>query len=156
MLKPAELSPGHTLLARLSGSWELEGDWYLLPGQGPTPISGQMVNSAIYNGLFIESRVSLNAVEASRVIYGFDQAEERYMAFAINALSARSDLESGCYDAEGDALCFTGTEPVGADRRLLRFQRLMTFVTANAVDMEISYPDYPPEKRLGMCIRMRR
>ncbi|MCB1703555.1 MAG: DUF1579 family protein [Halioglobus sp.] len=144
----------HSLLSRLTGSWQVEGEWYLRPGQ-PLPLGGTMRNRGILGGHFIESSSFYDGVEKSRAIYGYDPDEGHFMVFAINAIAARYDIEHGHYDAASDALRFSGVEHVGPQRLSVRFERSITFLPGQGFDLTICYPDFKPERRLGMALRMR-
>ena len=144
----------HLILARLSGIWLVEGEWYLNPKE-PAALGGNMLNQGILGGHFIESSSIFDGEEKSRVIYGFDPEDGRYFAFAINGLAARYDLEHGYYDDATDSLRFSCTEYVGAKRIPVKFERTISFLPTSGFNMEITYPEFEPDRRLGMALRMR-
>ena len=145
----------HDVLTRLVGEWDIAGEWYLIPGQ-PLAAHGRMVNQGILGGHFIESRSYFDNVEKSRVIYGFDPEENRFMAFAVSAIAARCDLEHGQYDCATDTLRFSCIEHVGPERLAVRFERTLSLLTNDTLRMRITYPDFEPERQLGMELRMQR
>lgn len=155
LMKAFAPTPEHRILARLSGSWQVEGEWHLQPGQA-LPLGGTMMNREILGGHFIESSSFYDGIEKSRAIYGYDPDDGRFMAFAINAIAARYDLEHGHYDNDADVLCFSGVEHVGPKRLAVRFEREIAFIPGRGFDLKITYPDFEPDRRLGMALRMRR
>ncbi|MEZ5504359.1 MAG: DUF1579 family protein [Halioglobus sp.] len=148
-------APEHQTLTRLVGTWEIAGEWHLEPGHA-TPISGHMVNRGILGGHFIESSSFFEGEERSRVIYGYDPEDIRFTAFAISAIAPRCDLEHGHFDARTHELKFSCVEHIGAARIPVRFERTIEFLSADAFEMRITYPDFEPDKRLGMALCMRR
>ncbi len=145
----------HKTLARLNGDWQINGEWHLVPGS-PTIITGQMENRGILGGHFIESRSFFEGIERSRVIYGYDPEDGRFMAFAISALAARCDLEHGQYNMEADILRFSCVEYVGSQQIPVQFERTLSFLSEDAFDLRITYPEREADQRLGMELRMRR
>jgi hypothetical protein len=155
LMNTVRRSPEHDVLTRLVGEWDFTGEWYLIPGK-PVVAQGRMVNRGILGGHFVESRSYFDDVEKSRVIYGFDPEEARFMAFAISAIAARCDLEHGQYDNATDTLRFNCIEYVGAERLAVRFERTVSLLTSDNLRMRITYPDFEPERQLGMELRMQR
>lgn len=143
----------HRTLARLQGDWAVVGEWYLNP-DSPTPVTGTLRNRGILGGHFIESSAWFEGIEKSRVIYSYDPDEDRFTAFAISALTPRYDLEHGHYDPAADALCFSCVEFAGPERQAVRFERTLSFLPGGGLTMQITYPDFAPERRLGMALRM--
>lgn len=157
LLKPVEPVAEHRLLGRLIGEWDITGEWFVMPGQPPLPVVGHMVNSAVFAGHYVESRTYFaEGLEGSRVIYGFDPDDGRFVAFAINAITARSDVEYGHYREARDELRFEGHEPVGPQRRMMRFERSIVFHADDAFDLVIYHPEFEADRQVGIALRMRR
>ena len=147
-------TPEHRTLTRLNGDWTIEGEWRVDSGQ-PVRVGGRMINRGVLGGHFIESICVFEGQEKSRVIYGYDPDEGRFFAFAINAVAAGLDLEYGQYDESADALRFNCVEHVGAKRIPVRFERTISFLAPQGFNLRITYPDFEPDRRLGMELRMR-
>lgn len=145
----------HRTLARLQGDWLCEGEIYLSPEQ-PSLVHARMVNRVILGGLYIESSTMHETSEASRVIYGYDPDDGRFVAFAINARNPRSDIEYGHYDNKADELRFSCVEYVGVKRQAVRFERIIAFLSENEFTMHIIYPELEPHRQVGMAVRVRR
>ncbi|MCB1686967.1 MAG: DUF1579 family protein [Halioglobus sp.] len=154
-MKPYLPLDEHRTLARLTGDWAFEGEFYITPGH-PTPAVGRLVNRGILGGHFIESSTLSEGVEVARVIYGYNAEDGQFLAFAINATTSRYDLELGQFDSEADELRFSCVEYIGPQRLAINFERTLSFLSVDAVDMRITYPDFEPDRQLGVEMRMRR
>ena len=146
----------HRTLMRLLGVWQVHGEWHVLPGQTPVAFTARMINTGILGGHYVESRTLYDDQEGSRVIYGFDPDEQRFIAFAINAITSRSDVEYGRYEQSADALFFEGVEPVGPKRRPMRFERVLRYIADDELHLEILHPEMEEGKQLGMALRLMR
>lgn len=144
-------------LHRLAGVWRGEGTWGLGGRDAPpVPIELITTNSVTLGGRVVDS-VSTQAGEVgSQVLYGWDESEQRYYAFAVNSMTSGYDLELGRWDPEHDRFVFTCTEYVGPRREAIPFRRTLTFVP-EGYDLTIDYPDHEHDRRVGeMHLRMRR
>lgn len=155
LMKYVAHSPEHHLLTRLIGEWEIAGEWYLMPGE-TTLVQGRTVNRGILGGHFIESISYFDDEEKSRAIYGFDPEDDCFMVFAISALATRCDLEYGHYDKSTNTLRFNCIEYAGPQRTPIKFERTLLLQTNNAYTMRVTYPEFEPERQLGMELRMQR
>jgi hypothetical protein len=155
LTKPITPLPQHRILARLNGEWKFESDWYFDP---PTAVAvtGLMLNTGIMGGHFVESRFFYDDCEISRVTFGFDPAFNHFTAFGITPGSARTEMEYGHYDREANALRFSCEEFAGKNNQPILVQRTILFISRQAINMQIDYPEREPEKRLGALFRLRR
>jgi len=156
LTKAYEPTAQHEVLKQLVGEWDMSGDWHILEGEPPRPLSARVVNSSVFTGQLVESKSFLDNDEGSRAIYGYDPDVKEYYAFAVNSMSPRYDVETGVYDAEAKELRFTCVEHVGPQRIAVTFHRTLTFISPDRYDLVIVYPERKPEHQLGMHLKYQR
>lgn len=99
--KPGE---HHGHLAMLAGTWKVEGQMWMAPGQDPVPLEGLMKNTMIMDGRYLETRYTstfMGEPFEGRGIDAYDNGEGMYVATWIDTMSTMIGTYHGTCENDG-------------------------------------------------------
>jgi hypothetical protein len=155
-MQAAQPGPQHESLARFAGRWRAEVKIWMGPGE-PMVSTGVMTNTMVLGGRFLEqSYADDSGMFEGRGFWGYNNVDECYEGFWIDAMSTMFQLESGQHDASKDVYSMSGSMTNPETKQKMSKRSVITFVGPDEHTMEMFFsPEGMPEMR-SMHIRYTR
>ena len=114
MMKYGTPGPGHELLKKYVGDWDVDISMWPNPGGPPQTSKGTMKNALIFDGRYVKCDFEgmMGGMNAKGLeVIGYDLFKRMYTTFWIDSWSTAFTFTSGTLDAAGKVLTETGLFP---------------------------------------------
>jgi hypothetical protein len=137
LMKPG---PEHQQMAKMVGSWDVDGKMWMDPKAPPTDSKGTAQFSAIFDGRYIRQdfQGSMMGMPFTGIgIDGYDRGQKLYTTVWIDSMSTSTFTCTGTASADGKTITYTGDMWCPQTNGMIKSRSVMTLISDSEMTFEM-------------------
>ena len=121
--------PEHQKLAKLAGTWDVAGKFWMSPEASPVETKGTATFETIFDGRFLEEEYQgewMGQPFTGKATIGYDRAAKPYVSTWIDSMSTGLMAMRGTPSADGKTITYTGEMVCPMDGKRCQMRQVET------------------------------